>query len=484
MGDAIRLIIGGMNDQDRKAINDEFQSPPDETSVRILLATDAASEGADFQKYCRNLIHYEIPWNPVRMEQRNGRVDRHGQRADEVYIHHFVYRNQEDSQFLETIVKKVEQIRTDLGSVGPVIADSIRKKALRRHVDLNQIDNDARLAIARSEFDIKPQESDDAKKLAEALNKSREALGVSDEAQLDLIIKALELEGYANGITVNDDGTFFITALPPSWRECGRYKSTNENQRNLTFDREEARDNDSLNIVHLDHPVMRRAIASFRMRMWSTGNGTSGVLHRASIETCSNIKNPVLVGWGRLVILGPEHNRLHEGLVRVGVEINNGCLNTLDELELKSILTGKKTPYVQSPDSVSDTVNPLVENLGELLTEQGQKKAAELEETLKIRGDQARKHARDLATERMRDIRSTIKKLEKKMVDPQLKLDFDTDEEFVQFERDFAALEARLQELEVERETESKRQQDLYKVAVQRVYPVALQVFVPGEVQS
>ena len=43
--------------------------------VRILLATDAASEGIDLQRNCHRLIHYEIPWNPNRMEQRNGRLD-------------------------------------------------------------------------------------------------------------------------------------------------------------------------------------------------------------------------------------------------------------------------------------------------------------------------------------------------------------------------------------------------------------------------
>src|SRR5690606_26560000 len=47
--DATRTIIGGMNDADRQRINDEFQAPNSETNVRILLATDAASEGADFQ---------------------------------------------------------------------------------------------------------------------------------------------------------------------------------------------------------------------------------------------------------------------------------------------------------------------------------------------------------------------------------------------------------------------------------------------------
>ena len=49
--------------------------------MRILLATDAASEGIDLQNHCSRLFHYEIPWNPNRLEQRNGRIDRHGQRA-------------------------------------------------------------------------------------------------------------------------------------------------------------------------------------------------------------------------------------------------------------------------------------------------------------------------------------------------------------------------------------------------------------------
>ena len=68
----LQLIYGGMNEKERKEINKIFQSPTENHPARILIATDAASEGADFQLYCRNLIHYEIPWNPIRLEQRNG----------------------------------------------------------------------------------------------------------------------------------------------------------------------------------------------------------------------------------------------------------------------------------------------------------------------------------------------------------------------------------------------------------------------------
>lgn len=83
-------LYGGMNTEERERIKAAFQADPADASVRILLATDAASEGIDLQNHCSCLIHYEIPWNPNRLEQRNGRIDRHGQRAHQVKIYHFV----------------------------------------------------------------------------------------------------------------------------------------------------------------------------------------------------------------------------------------------------------------------------------------------------------------------------------------------------------------------------------------------------------
>ena len=55
-------------------------------------ATDAASEGINLQNHCHRVLHYEIPWNPNRLEQRNGRVDRHRQSEPKVFVHHFVPR--------------------------------------------------------------------------------------------------------------------------------------------------------------------------------------------------------------------------------------------------------------------------------------------------------------------------------------------------------------------------------------------------------
>ena len=88
--DRLLTLYGGMVPEDRERIKAAFQASPDESQVRILLATDAASEGIDLQNHCSRLVHYEIPWNPNRMEQRNGRIDRHGQRAKAVLVYHFV----------------------------------------------------------------------------------------------------------------------------------------------------------------------------------------------------------------------------------------------------------------------------------------------------------------------------------------------------------------------------------------------------------
>jgi SNF2 family DNA or RNA helicase len=68
-------LTGGLSSKKRQTRLAEFET----SEKRFLLATDAASEGLNLQQSCRRIYHFELSWNPNRMEQRNGRVDRHGQ---------------------------------------------------------------------------------------------------------------------------------------------------------------------------------------------------------------------------------------------------------------------------------------------------------------------------------------------------------------------------------------------------------------------
>ena len=105
---------GGMDEADRNRVREAFNDPGSE--VRILLATDAASEGLNLHRSARYLLHYDCPWNPSRLEQRNGRLDRYGQARD-VTVHHFLSDDDPDLKFLDHVIRKANDIREDLGSV-------------------------------------------------------------------------------------------------------------------------------------------------------------------------------------------------------------------------------------------------------------------------------------------------------------------------------------------------------------------------------
>lgn len=141
-GERVLSLFGAMVPEERERIKAAFQAAPEVSDVRILLATDAASEGIDLQNHCSRLIHYEIPWNPNRLE-RNGRVDRHGQRDESVQIFHFVGQGWDlaqnarapgdyagDLEFLARAAWKVDQIREDLGNAGDVLAQQVEQAML------------------------------------------------------------------------------------------------------------------------------------------------------------------------------------------------------------------------------------------------------------------------------------------------------------------------------------------------------------------
>src|SRR5204862_5005801 len=94
----LELLDGTTDEDERARITSQWQEPPSDYAVRVLLATDAASEGISLQRHCHLLAHAEIPWNPNRLEQRNGRIDRHGQPAAEVLVHHCVSAGWERAQ--------------------------------------------------------------------------------------------------------------------------------------------------------------------------------------------------------------------------------------------------------------------------------------------------------------------------------------------------------------------------------------------------
>ncbi|HEY5374328.1 MAG TPA: helicase-related protein [Polyangiaceae bacterium] len=115
--DEVQVFHGTLDDQEQQKLVKAFGS--EKSAVRILLASDAASEGINLHHFCHRLVHYDIPWSLITLEQRNGRIDRYGQ-AHVPELHYLLSRpsNAElrgDLRVIDVLVEKEEAAHKNLG---------------------------------------------------------------------------------------------------------------------------------------------------------------------------------------------------------------------------------------------------------------------------------------------------------------------------------------------------------------------------------
>ncbi len=109
-------LTGGLSSKKRQGRLADFEKP----EKKLLLATDAASEGLNLQRFCRRIYHFELSWNPNRMEQRNGRVDRHGQTRNPI-IRYLFYPDSPEDNILDRLVKRIAQMQSDKVSTPDIL---------------------------------------------------------------------------------------------------------------------------------------------------------------------------------------------------------------------------------------------------------------------------------------------------------------------------------------------------------------------------
>ena len=280
-GRAIRVLYGSgnMDDRERNRIKAAFNDPDD--PVRVLIATDAASEGLNLHESARYVLHYEIPWNPSRLEQRNGRLDRHGQARD-VYVHHFTSEDDADLKFVAHVVGKVHEIREDLGSMGEVFDAAFQ----RRFLDLEEaeqvidsLDQNVKSHRGRAAVPIPRTLTTGAEHL-EALRILWKEVDLSPDTLLETLEAALGLDaGHPRLEGPDAQGRMkLVTPLPPRWEPLiDDTLRLGDGLRGplpaLIFDpklfvrdlggRPVFRPAKDTVLLHLGHPLFRQALATF-----------------------------------------------------------------------------------------------------------------------------------------------------------------------------------------------------------------------------
>lgn len=143
-GSQIRVIAitGELSEDERETRLEELKSYPQ----RVLVATDCLSEGVNLQTHFSAVIHYDLPWNPNRLEQREGRIDRYGQTATKVKVCLLYGRdNPVDGAVLDVLIRKAVQIHKSLGITVPVpmesttVAEAVFKSLFERTTEVIQL---------------------------------------------------------------------------------------------------------------------------------------------------------------------------------------------------------------------------------------------------------------------------------------------------------------------------------------------------------
>lgn len=322
-GERLGLLYGGMDERRREHLKAAFQAAPHRDPVRILLATDSASEGIDLQRHCHRVIHYDIPFNPNRLEQRIGRVDRHGQ-TQPVEVAHFVGTGWEDAgtssyrddlEFLSRVAQKVATERRDLGSVNPVLAAAVEARMLGQ-VALDPLAVQAKPTTAMLHAERRLREQ--VQRLRTQLDGSRERLHVAPRNVRRVVDTALVLAGQPPLADLGG-GEIAPPALRSGWERTVMDLAdplTGE-PRPLTFDPQVSGERDDVVLAHLEHPLVAQSTRLLRSAVW----GDRTPLHRVAAvraDLPGDLGGLLVAVLARLVVVGADGARLHEEVVLSG----------------------------------------------------------------------------------------------------------------------------------------------------------------------
>jgi superfamily II DNA or RNA helicase len=503
-GDQVQLLYGGMDARRREQLRLAFAEPPDQNRVRILLATDAASEGIDLHEHCYRLVNYDIPFNPNKLEQRIGRIDRYGQpKVPEV--RHFIGTGWEserdtfkdDLEFLARIAVKVARMEEDLGTVNAVLADAVQRRMLG---DISDFDIENASAKAKRggnrRLSADSNVSEQVRKLRADLDDTVKELKLTPGHVKRLVDTALELDGEQPLRPAVDErqlaeGLYEVPALTKSWARATEKlyeklerEGEEPRRRPITFDGKTAKGRHDIVLAHLGHPLVDMSARLLRAAVWSGHTG----LHRVTAVVSDDpaLETTLAGAYSRFVLVGKDGIRLHEEILYAGGWVrDDGTFRRLDSLSAVSGLLDRAltTGTTAAPTIHSRLAAQWGKAQSGLITaidHRAQERLSSLTNKLKARHDAERAVITTNATRFEQGLRTKLSE-----ADPEEDALFSVVEgrgderELAQWRRDRDNWQRRLDDLAARRARELARVDARYAEITSHSFPVAVIFAVP-----
>ncbi len=510
----IASFHGGMDEETREDIKRAFNAPPARHPLRILLATDAAREGVNLQNHCADLFHFDVPWNPSRMEQRNGRIDRKLQRSPEVRCHYFFFTQRPEDRVLKVLIEKTQTIQGELGSLSQVLEGRLSQMLegglrrplldqLRGRIEAEALPAEHRDAVAQ-ELDGPTRErraklEKQLEKLRDLMAKARTALGFDEALFRDALSCSLGLLG-ARGLEpvrvgggpgepavdawtlpldderIRKDPTWtetLDTLRPPRPRDLKPWEWRKTAPIRPVVFRDTGSLDDRLVHLHLEHRLAQRLLGRFLAQGFVHDDLSRG----AAVLSPDPIPRVLLLG--RLSLHGDRAARLHDEILplaarwsdpasRKGPLVPYGEATTEKTLALVegALLQGKEAPELvqkrlrASVDRDIDELRPHADALAAGRRDEATGLLAE-------RGEQEARDLRAILDTQLLRIRQRLAELSGQQASSQLALDF-PESELRQLEADQRHWRRRIGDLEAELELEPARVRASYAVRAHR----------------
>jgi superfamily II DNA or RNA helicase len=333
--DVLETIQGSTPTEERERIRARFTADPTKYDVRVLIATDSAGEGIDLQAYCHRLVNFDIPFNPSRLEQRIGRVDRYGQR-ETPKIYHFAADSSSttfdaDMDFMRRIAEKVGQAAHDLGSMNPVIDAEIQEHfspTARSRRSRPSAPSDGNAIITRAlaggvELNRRLTE------LSRTYADRKAEMHLTPGNARRVVDTALALTAQPPLVEIGDADTdaqvFAIPALGSAWQPALQGLDTRLDPgvlRPITFDDQAAQGRTDLVHVHLGHPLMQRSARVLRSALFSV----EAPVNRVTAVVIKDLPQSCVAAVSRLVLVGRGGLRLHEEVFLTGIRVRGQAM--------------------------------------------------------------------------------------------------------------------------------------------------------------
>jgi hypothetical protein len=506
----IASFSGGLGDEARDDIQRRFNAAPDAEPLRILVATDAAREGINLQAYCADLFHIDLPWNPARLEQRNGRIDRTLQPQPEVRCHYFIYPARSEDRLLETLVRKIDVVQRELGSLSGVLLEEMAG-VLASGITDNTADQVSSIGKGRSTRSV-VEELEEARKDEKALREeivragrrydaSRWALEVRPETLRHVMDVGLRLAG-ASGLIDNGicDGKprFRLPELDRSWdvtldtlrpprrREESFYDWRKRPPLPVTFS-PIARLTGEIEQLHLAHPFTKRILDRFLAQGFSAHD-----LRRVTAVIDPEAGEGRVIGYARLTLFGQGASRLHDEMVAVsapwdgslegarsltargGVE-TGALVRTIDS----RLAAGAPVPKGNMAASIASSSEALMTSLWPALEDEADARAVAAKNGLAARAREEADGMRTLLERQRRAIQKTLRGLTQGDLFEGLGDSADVREQQRQLALDIEHMNRRANAIGTEMESEPAAIEALYDVRITRLTPVGVVVSWP-----